>query len=362
MRRATVRGEDVRRMLEQGGRRDVPFSKLLLAGAAAFFAGTAIVNVRRARQAEATRPAEGRFVYVDGARLHYLDEGEGPPVLLLHGNGTMADDWVRCGVLPALAGQHRVVAIDRPGFGYSERPRGRIWTPAAQAASIERALHRLGVVRPIVVAHSFANLVALSLVLDRRVEVAGLVLVSGYFHPTLRADTFLLSGPAVPVLGDVLRHTLAPILGDLLWGPLVRKIFAPAWPSPEFRAFPRGLALRPAQLRAAAGDVVGMVVGAALLADRYKELDLPVTILAGEADEIVHFGRHSARLHEEIQGSELRSILKGGHMLHYTDPNEIVRAVERVMTRARPRQEERGAEPASLIRPPPEMDGPRSIH
>ena len=67
---------------------------------------------------------------VDGVRLHYSDRGEGPPVLLLHGNAVTGDDYNTSGVVERLMANYRVVIFDRPGFGYSERPRWRFWTAA----------------------------------------------------------------------------------------------------------------------------------------------------------------------------------------------------------------------------------------
>ena len=64
--------------------------------------------------------------------------------MLLHGVGAMTQEMAASGIIDALAADHRVIAFDRPGFGYSERPRGRIWTPAAQAALLRDALDRLG--------------------------------------------------------------------------------------------------------------------------------------------------------------------------------------------------------------------------
>jgi pimeloyl-ACP methyl ester carboxylesterase len=110
---------------------------VLLAGAAAL-AAAAVWNNVRARRAERDHSPRGRFIEVDGVRLHYLERGAGPPVVLLHGNVVTAEDYLWSGVLDRVAKHHRVVAIDRPGFGYSDRPKGRLWTPAQQAALLHR--------------------------------------------------------------------------------------------------------------------------------------------------------------------------------------------------------------------------------
>ncbi len=121
-------------------------------------------------------------------RLHYIDRGTGRPIVLLHGNGTFAQDWLISGVLDQLATDHRVIAFDRPGFGYSERPRSRIWTASAQAALIHKALLKLDIHKPVIVGHSWGTLVALALALDYPLDTAALVLLSGYYFPTVRTD------------------------------------------------------------------------------------------------------------------------------------------------------------------------------
>src|SRR5215217_5541665 len=91
--------------------------------------------------------------------------------------------------------------------------RGRRWQ---QAELLHKALRRLGVERPVVTGHSWGALVALSLAVRHPADTAGLVLLSGYYFWTLRPDVLLVAPGAVPVLGDVLRHTVSPWLGRLL--------------------------------------------------------------------------------------------------------------------------------------------------
>src|SRR5215211_843332 len=109
------------------------------------FAVLALVNHAVARLAERRHPPAGTFIEVDGVRLHYSDRGTGRPVVLLHGNAVTGDDYNTSGVAEQLAGAYRVIIFDRPGFGYSKRPRGQLWTAAEQADLIRAALGRLGV-------------------------------------------------------------------------------------------------------------------------------------------------------------------------------------------------------------------------
>nr|WP_245439162.1 alpha/beta fold hydrolase [Methylorubrum zatmanii] len=75
--------------------------------------------------------------------------------------------------------------MDRPGFGYTGRPRHRLWTAQAQAVLLHRVLEQLGVERPLLVGHSWGTIVALALALaaDGRRPLRGLVLL---WAPTFR--------------------------------------------------------------------------------------------------------------------------------------------------------------------------------
>jgi pimeloyl-ACP methyl ester carboxylesterase len=188
----------------------------------------AVVNRYLAKKAERDNPPIGRFIEVDGVKLHYVDRGSGDPVVLLHGNGSMIQDFESSGLIGMASRKYRVIAFDRPGFGYSARPRGTIWTPEKQADLIHHALMQIGISRATVLGHSWGASVAVALALKHPELVAGVVLASGYYYPTVRGDFFLLSGPAVPVVGDVLSHTVAPLLSRLLWPTTIGTMFAPA--------------------------------------------------------------------------------------------------------------------------------------
>ena len=166
-------------------------------------------DLKQTRDAEEQYPPVGRFLDVDGVRLHYIERGQGDPLVLIHGNGTMLQDFAFSGIVDQLADRYRVIAIDRPGYGYSSRPR-QLWTPAAHARLFRSALLQLGVDRAMIYGHSWGTLVAVALALEAPSLVRGLVLGSGYYYPTLRADTFLLSPPAIPVIGDASATRFRP--------------------------------------------------------------------------------------------------------------------------------------------------------
>jgi pimeloyl-ACP methyl ester carboxylesterase len=302
-------------------------------------------------QAEQTRRPPGRFVEVDGVRVHYIARGKGRPVVLLHGNGTMAEDFVISGLLDQLARRYRVIAIDRPGFGHTERPRHRVWTASTQAHLMHRVLERLNVERPVIVGHSWGTLVALALATGSWRELRGLVLLSGYYYPTRRADVVLSAALAIPGVGDAARSMVPQAAGHLLAPQVFRHVFQPQAVPARFKArFPVEIAMHPAQLRASAEDTATLNSAAALLQPLYRKLRLPVCIITGDADAIVDADEHSRRLHEEVAGSAL-TILPGlGHMIHYSAPGKIGRAVDRLMALAseKPKRSKGGAPRAAL--------------
>lgn len=304
-----------------------------LLGAAGIAAAFLYVQAKKS-SAEQNNPPAGQFIEVDGVRLHYLERGEGPDLVLLHGNGLFATDFALSGLLDKAAQSHHVIAFDRPGFGYSERPSDTSWTPEAQARLIYQALHELRIERPIVVGHSWGTLVALAMALDFPKYVRAIGLVSGYFYPTGRVDAQLAAIPAIPVLGHFLRYTVSPLLGRMMWPRLVRRMFEPAATPERFERTPVWMTLRPSQLGASAAESGLMVPAAARLSQRYAELTMPIAVIAGSGDDIVSAEAHAARLHQEISHSQLVMQPGVGHMAHYADPDAIMAAVTQLETSA----------------------------
>jgi pimeloyl-ACP methyl ester carboxylesterase len=130
--------------------------RALAAGAAGL--ALAGANALVARRTERRYPPQGLFLNVNGTRLHYSDRGEGTPIVLIHGNAVTGSDWNVSGVADLLLRTCRVIIFDRPGFGHSERPRGKLWTAIRQADLIHDALLQLGVERPVVVGHSLGTI------------------------------------------------------------------------------------------------------------------------------------------------------------------------------------------------------------
>ena len=281
------------------------FSKknsLLLAGIAVSAVATAAWVEMKARRAEREHPPKGEFLEVDGVRLHYVEQGAGPVVVLLHGNAVTLGDMEASGLMDKLAAEHRV-----------------IWTPSSQADLLFAALQQLGVDSAFVVGHSMGTMVATALALNHPQYVRGLALLGGYYYPSARMDALMVAPVALPVIGDVLRYTATPLAARAMLGKMVKGMFSPRPVPSEFSAvLSREMMLRPVQLRADAEDGTLMVPGALSVHNRYGELaHLPMLIVAGADDLVVDPESQSARLHSELPHSTLDLVPETGHMVHY---------------------------------------------
>jgi pimeloyl-ACP methyl ester carboxylesterase len=288
-----------------------------------------LANIAFQVVAELKNPPIGVFIQCDGVRLHYIERGDAaaPCVVLFHGNGTMIQDLILSGLVDRLAHHYRVVCFDRPGFGYSQRPRTRIWTATTQAALFAEALDQLVVRNPVVLGHSWGTLVAIALALRSDHAVSGLVLASGYYFPTFRMDFWFMSGPAVPLLGDLMRYTISPIISLAIMPKIIRTLFAPRAVPPEFKnEFPISLSLRPKQLRAAAEESAFLIPVAARLQVQYQGIRCPVRIVHGKGDRLIEADQ-SRRLHEALPRSLLHLVEDAGHMVTYADTPGIADAV-----------------------------------
>jgi pimeloyl-ACP methyl ester carboxylesterase len=286
------------------------------------------------RRAIEENPPQGRFVPVQGLRLHYTEHGDPghPPLVLLHGNGSMAREMEISGLVSEAARRFHVFVFDRPGYGFSDAPGGGQPDARQQALLLLDALRRLQVQRAVVLGHSWGTLVASWMALTAPERVRALVLVSGYYTPSLRLDVPILSAPALPVLGTLMRHTLTPLIGRLLWPLMARRMFAPAEVTRAFREqYPVWLSLRPSALRASAAESAMLIPAAFVLRQRERELQVPTVVVAGDKDRFVMTNWHSGRLHRRRPSTTLQVVPGAGHMVHHTAGSEVFRAIEAAM-------------------------------
>ena len=301
-------------------------------------AALAAVSFVGARLIERRFPPTGQFVEVDGGRLHVvvLGRADAPPVLLLHGaSGNLGD--MRLALGDRLAQRYRVILVDRPGHGWSDRPDGADdASPARQAALIHQALTKLGIDKAIVLGHSWSGAVATAYTLAFPDAVSGLVLLAPVTHPWPGGVAWINNLVATPVIGPLVAHTLILPVGYFLISPGVAAVFAPEIPPPDYaeRTAVRML-LRPSEFIANAQDIAGLKAFVTAQAPRYGEIKVPTAIIAGSADTIVYTDIHSRGIAAMLPQATLTVLPGVGHMVTYAATDLIVQAVDNVAKSAR---------------------------
>lgn len=315
----------------------------IAAGAAA----TAIKSSRNTAKAEADYPPLGEFVEVTGGKIHYVREGSGPEVILLHGAGGNVRDMT-FDLMGRLSDRYAVTVFDRPGLGYSDRVPG-IKTgafakdgdsPMAQAAMLREAAQKIGIEAPIIVGHSFGNIVGaawalLGLDVDSPANTSGLVSLGGVLMPWEGplGRFYQINGSrfggavAIPAMS-------AWVSSDYIKN-VVEGIFTPQ-PVPDGYIDYVGatLSARPYYFRANVRQVVDLKPHVIEMSKRYSELDLPVEIVHGDQDTIVPLGTHATEFKRVMPTANINVLEGVGHMPHHADPDATVAAIDRAVSRA----------------------------
>ena len=165
-------------------------------------------------------PFESRWLDVEGGRLHYLDEGEGAPIVMVHGTPTWS--FMYRHLVKGLRARHRCLAPDHLGFGLSERPAAWSYRPADQARNIARFVDTLGLKDVTLVVHDFGGPIGLAYALDHPENVRRLVIFNTWMwsfagDPRIERFSRLLGGRWGRVLYErfgfsvrvMLRHAVA---------------------------------------------------------------------------------------------------------------------------------------------------------
>ncbi|MGE0596589.1 MAG: alpha/beta fold hydrolase [Hyphomonadaceae bacterium] len=285
-----------------------------------------------ARRVEAVWPAEGRFIETHGASIHVLEAGpsDAPPVLLIHGaSANLRELWAP--LASDLARDHRVIALDRPGYGHSTRPKRGAERLATQAAVVAGILRATETGAAVVIGHSLGAAIALRLALDAPNTVAGLVLVAPASHPYPGKPAWWARFAATPLLGAFFSGAIIPLLGPIAGRGGIANNFAPG-PVPPGYAEDAGVGLifRASAFRASARDVCATKVELAAQAPRYAELLTPAIVITAERDRVVSPKRHARALAAELPAAELVIAPNAGHMPHRVRPDLVLAAVRRV--------------------------------
>src|SRR5215470_2923018 len=141
-----------------------------------FVSGATRIAIAGGQDGQCEQPTE-YFINIENIRVRYVEAGAGPAVVLIHGNAGSVDDF-DFKSLGALCRGHRVIAVDRPGHGKSERPSDADPRLLFQTRLLHETLSRLGVTRPVLVGHSWGGSLALAYAVKYPGELSAIVLLA----------------------------------------------------------------------------------------------------------------------------------------------------------------------------------------
>ncbi|MCP4448546.1 MAG: alpha/beta hydrolase [Myxococcales bacterium] len=248
-------------------------------------------------------PKTATFMTIDGVRLHYVDVGEGPPVVLIHGFGSSLEIWHK--VVPELSPDHRVIAIDLKGFGWSSRPEGD-YSPTEQGRLVLALLSKLGVERADIVGHSWGGSVALALALQAPERVERIALYGAWIYEE-QLPPFFLWARAWGV-GEFL---FSAFYGERMEEQVAHAYYDPSSVPQERLDAIEELFSRPGTKAAALTAVRDQRYDR--IQKRYKTLKHPTLLLWGRDDQVarLHFGE---RLRSDIPNARLNVYPRCGHI------------------------------------------------
>lgn len=295
-------------------------------------AGLVLFTRHIARRVEAAVPAHGRFAEIGGHRLHYVDTADDadddgtarakPTLVLVHGLGAQLQHMTHS-LLARLAPDFRIVAVDRPGTGWSVRERGSSHGLRAQGDVVAGLIGHLGLDRPVVVGHSLGGAVALALGLDHPDKTRGLVLVAPLTQPTDDVPE-IFQGLVIrnAVRRRLTAWTLATPLG-IRHGEAVRDTaFGPEAAPADFDVAGGALlGLRPGSFETASADLVAIPEELPGMKARYGDLAVPVAVIHGDRDALIPVD--TARTFAAETGASLAVLDDAGHMIPITRADEV---------------------------------------
>jgi pimeloyl-ACP methyl ester carboxylesterase len=278
----------------------------------------------------ARHPPKGIFVQVSGGRIHLRDIGprDAPPertLVFLHGASSNHLS-LTVPLAHRLEDRFRIIAIDRPGHGHSDRPGGRAdASPAQQARIVQEVLTVLGIEKAILVAHSLAGAIATSYALDFPERLSGLVLLGPATHPWPGGIAWYYYPASHPVFGPLFSHIL-PVPGAALsMETAIAGVFFPQMPPADYiETIALRLTLRPQAFQANAQDVAALLAHVRQKSGHYGEIKAPTVVITGDRDLTVSPVIHTAQFGKDVKHAKIVLLPGVGHVPHESSPEVVV--------------------------------------
>jgi len=256
-------------------------------------------------------------------RMHYVDEGAGPPILFLHGNPTWSFLYRK--VITALRGSFRCVAVDLLGFGLSERPEAYGYTAQEHARTVGELVDHLGLDGFVMMGHDWGGPVGLAVAVARSERVRGVVLGDTWFWPAdfrMAAFSRVMSAPwprRQLLERNIFVERVIPLGTARRLTPAEMDHYRRVQPSSGAR---RGVAELPRELLAAGPLLRRLATEVpAALGDR------PALLVWGKNDLAFRPGRLLPRMQSAFADSVTVVLPHARHFIQEDAPEEIARAV-----------------------------------
>jgi pimeloyl-ACP methyl ester carboxylesterase len=259
-----------------------------------------------------------KIVQVDGLRLGYRELGAGPPVLLLHGWPTSSFLWRE--VMEPIARANRVVALDLPGFGASDKPLGIRYSFEFFSRALDLFLAHLNIDQLGMAVHDLGGPVGLNWGLDRPGRVTKLALLNTLVYPEFsEAVKEFVRACATPGLWEEITSPsgLESITREGLADPAKLKAEVLAAVQEPFRT--------PEACRALADAGIGLSrKGFVQIARRLSTLRIPVRVLYGAQDRVLpDVADTMARVKVDLPQADVTVLPDCGHFLQEEAPGEV---------------------------------------
>ncbi|MBA1144613.1 alpha/beta fold hydrolase [Mesorhizobium neociceri] len=288
-----------------------------------------------AAKAERLVPTSGQFVAIDGNRIHYVDEGEGRPIVFVHGLGAQLHHF-RHTLFGRFGPGYRLIALDRPGSGYSVRAKGTTGRLPEQAEIIRRFIETLGLERPLVVGHSLGGAVALTLAMEHPDAISGIALLAPLTHLEVgvREKAGLLYIRS-RLWRWVMAYTVAIPTSLRYARPTMEFIFAPQPVPADYMIHGGGwLGLRPAHFHATSTDFMAVEEDLGRIEWRYGGITMPAGIFFGADDRVIAVRTHGEPMKDRIEGVDFEAVDGLGHMPQFIEPDRVIAFIKRIAERA----------------------------
>ncbi|MFT6451586.1 MAG: pimeloyl-ACP methyl ester carboxylesterase [Halocynthiibacter sp.] len=297
----------------------------------AFFGYFAWKTNKIAEKSRAACPPKGKFINISTGRLHYTDEGTGPVIVMIHGLGSQLRSFTMA-MSELLATDHRVIVMDRPGMGYSDRPSSASASLDAQAGYIEEMIDALGLEKPLIVGHSLGGAISMALALRAPDKIRGLALLAPLLRdPSAPAEVFARLKINSNAMRSFIAHTLAVPASIRNQAIVAEQVFGPDPIPADYTVNGGGLlSLQPKSFFNTSRDYV--TVGPSIQAQtpRYGEIKVPVQILYGTEDRTLNFQEQGVQTNADHPQFKLELVEGAGHMLPTNYPERSDAFVRRV--------------------------------